>query len=463
MLHLAYPVGALTLAPYNPRSIDDESFAALVRSIERLGMIKPIIAAGNGTIIAGHQRLRAARAIGLEYVPVFVIPAIDSVYEMRFNQLHNGTDLDTGDEHVTVPPCDVIGYYDVPAAAVKGTRRARGGTLRVAVADLLSRFGQWGGIVASQSGECLSGAQYALSCKQLGIPCRVYYVPDADAALVRGLFRRSYGTFDYSRLPKTTYFQTFAQMYRMRQDVEGRPVGVGQPFYDQLYIPNFQPGERILDFGCGQADYVRILQGRGIRIWGMEFFFRAGNLINTAAVHQMCQSLFETLRTHGRFDVVICEFVLNSTDRNEAEVAVMTCLNALCKPGGRIYASGRTRVVADRELQNTADTQASITFLDKDGYSALSRNGTWFYQKYHTDGQALDLAHRYIGPNAQYQTLANMQIVFVIHGRKEVELPEAEVEAALAFEFNLPWPNNQSVNRHREAISAWRAAVALER
>lgn len=462
MFYASYPLSRLTPAPYNPRFLEDDAFAALKRSISLLGMIKPVIATSDGRILAGHQRQKAAQAIGLEHAPVYIVSSIDPIAEMRFNQLHNGTDLDTGDEHVTVPPCASLGYHDVPAAAIAGTRRARGGALRVAIAELLTKFGPWGGIVASQGGECLSGAQYALTCKQLGLPCRTYYVPDDQASLVRGLFRRAYGAFDYSRLPKTTYMQTFAQMYRVRQDADGRPIGVGQPFYEHMYIPNFKPGERILDFGCGQGDYVRILQGRGIRIWGMEFFYRAGNRLNTMAVHQMADSLFETLRTHGRFDVVICEFVLNSTDRNEAEHAVMTCLNALCKMGGRIYASGRTRSATERELTNTADTHGTLSFLDKDGYSAIAQKGRWLYQKYHTESQALDLARSYIGPDATYGILSGMDTVFVIHGTKRVELPQEQVEAALAFEFNLPWPDGHTVNRHREAIHAWRAALTLE-
>src|SRR5438046_986786 len=169
-------------------------------------MIKPIMATSDGRILAGHQRQKAAQAIGMETAPVYIVSSIDPIAEMRFNQLHNGTDLDTGDEHVTVPPCASLGYHDVPAAAITGTRRARG----------------------------------------------------------------------------------------------GRPIGVGQPLYEHMYIRNVKPGERILDFGCGQGDYVRILQGRGIRIWGMEFFYRAGHRLNTVAVHQMADSLFETLRTHGR-------------------------------------------------------------------------------------------------------------------------------------------------------------------
>ena len=214
MFHPDYPVTNLRPAPYNPRQLEDDAFEALQRSILALGMVKPIIVADTGTIVAGHQRTRALLATGKTTTPAYVISNLNQQDEMKFNQLHNGTDLDTGDEHVTVPPSDVTGYVDVPCALVNGNPRAAGGPLRHTICGLLTLYGPWGGIVATKSGKCLSGAQYALSCKLVNLPVRVYYVEDTAAMQVRAIFQKQYGTFSYEHLPKTTYAQTFAQMYR---------------------------------------------------------------------------------------------------------------------------------------------------------------------------------------------------------------------------------------------------------
>ena len=80
----------------------------------------------------------AAQALGMETSPVFIVDGIDPVSEMRFNQLHNGTDLDTGDENVRVPPCDQVGYVDVPHGAVKGNLKAKGKGLRAAIIELIT-------------------------------------------------------------------------------------------------------------------------------------------------------------------------------------------------------------------------------------------------------------------------------------------------------------------------------------
>jgi ParB-like chromosome segregation protein Spo0J len=60
-------VSTETLIPadYNPREMDDQSFARLKRGIENFGLVDPIIARrSDNMVIGGHQRLRAARDLG---------------------------------------------------------------------------------------------------------------------------------------------------------------------------------------------------------------------------------------------------------------------------------------------------------------------------------------------------------------------------------------------------------------
>lgn len=62
-----------TLAPWakNPRKNDGEPVKAVMRSIKRFGFGSPILARrADGEIIAGHTRLKAAMALGLDRVPV---------------------------------------------------------------------------------------------------------------------------------------------------------------------------------------------------------------------------------------------------------------------------------------------------------------------------------------------------------------------------------------------------------
>ena len=64
--------------PANPRRINDTELEVLTRSIERFGFIDPVIARRTDKrVIGGHQRLLAARRLGLPTVPVIFVDLDD--------------------------------------------------------------------------------------------------------------------------------------------------------------------------------------------------------------------------------------------------------------------------------------------------------------------------------------------------------------------------------------------------
>ena len=68
------PIHALRPDPANPRRISDAELEALTRSICQFGLVDPIIARHDDKmVIGGHQRLLAARKLGLETVPVVFV------------------------------------------------------------------------------------------------------------------------------------------------------------------------------------------------------------------------------------------------------------------------------------------------------------------------------------------------------------------------------------------------------
>ncbi len=68
------PIDDLRPDPANPRRISDAELEALTRSIREFGLVDPVIARRDDKlVIGGHQRLLAARKLGLATVPVVFI------------------------------------------------------------------------------------------------------------------------------------------------------------------------------------------------------------------------------------------------------------------------------------------------------------------------------------------------------------------------------------------------------
>jgi DNA modification methylase len=71
---VSVPIDQLVPDPANPRRIDDGQSESLTRSLREFGIVDPIIAREEDRrVIGGHQRLLAARRLGLTEVPVIFV------------------------------------------------------------------------------------------------------------------------------------------------------------------------------------------------------------------------------------------------------------------------------------------------------------------------------------------------------------------------------------------------------
>jgi hypothetical protein len=72
-------VSELRPAPYNPRRIDPAAMAGLTKSMERFGVVQPIIinARSGNTVIGGHQRLKVLRAKKVRETDVVIVDLSD--------------------------------------------------------------------------------------------------------------------------------------------------------------------------------------------------------------------------------------------------------------------------------------------------------------------------------------------------------------------------------------------------
>lgn len=84
------PIGEVHPYPNNPRNNDD-AVEYVANSIREFGWQQPIVVDTDGTIIAGHTRLKAAKMLGMDTVPVVVAdnltPAQVNAYRLADNKV----------------------------------------------------------------------------------------------------------------------------------------------------------------------------------------------------------------------------------------------------------------------------------------------------------------------------------------------------------------------------------------
>lgn len=452
-LHFDYDITHLQGADYNPRKISDRDIEILGESIKTLGMVKPLIVRNN-ILVAGHQRTKALKSIGVETAPVYLLSTNTTVYdEVRFNQLHNGTDLDLGVENCFVKRKIQKGFQFVEPNEIEADFNTSMAVVRKEIVRLIYKYGSWGSVVATTEGEVIHAAQYALAAKIANVPLAVYGV-DAKKKDTYALFlNKTYGQFSYDNLPKHTYIQTFAQMYRLRSGSKKNKSHL----YENFVLPWLKkhPKTRGIDFGSGQGDYAKHLRSQGYDLIDIELFRRKNNQgINLSVVNKMIDLLCLNLRLKGQFDYVVCDSVLNSTDCLKAEESIMKVLNLLCKQNGVVFFSGRPRERVDQRMLATIDNSnvSEIKFCDEHGFTASYRKGEWFYQKYHTKNQVIKLAKS-----------VNFKIVKQFHTKHKASwrvmaecvenIPIKQAIAAIEYEFNLPISKTERLNRHEDLIN----------
>lgn len=451
--------------------MSDSAFEMLKQSITELGIIKPILVnRKNNIIIAGHQRTKAMTAVGLTETPAYILDGVGRADEIRFNQLHNACELEVKDEAPKMKICPAggeipFGYFRVNNADIHIIDKGKMQALTNTLAKLLIKYGEFGCPICTKDGLIHISSAYAYAAKVTGGGMDVLCLPDDKMERAKYFLSKSYGEFCYDNLEKTTWHQHFAQKKRLRDGKKGENNS-HQSYLYRLYVEPYLKGHsdgkrlRIIDFGAGQKDYSKKLKKEGYDIIAVDPYHCKENTneIDADGNTRDFIKIANSIKKDGLYDVVICDSVLNSVDSLEAERSVINTVRALCKRGGMIFISGRSY---EREnLRNSyflkKQTDAAVKFYDKDLFSALFRDGEWFYQKFHTDEMVKNIAES-IGAKSKIHY--NSQ-AFSIEGIKDKDISIEDAISALSFEWNLPLPNNRRYGLSNIITDAYKTAIS---
>jgi ParB-like chromosome segregation protein Spo0J len=90
------PVSGLRPDPHNARTHSKRQVAQIARSIRAFGFTNPILIDNEGTVVAGHGRLLAAKTIGLTEAPTIMLPHLSEAQKRALRIADNKIALNAG-------------------------------------------------------------------------------------------------------------------------------------------------------------------------------------------------------------------------------------------------------------------------------------------------------------------------------------------------------------------------------
>lgn len=436
-------INELRGADYNPRIISDEAFEKLKESLKTFGVCKPVIANENGTLIAGHQRTKAMKEVGITEVPTYILKSKIVVHdEIRFNLMHNSIETENSTARITnVNELD-FGYSMTSPDNIEVLEYKNGGILKE-ICRLLIRYGSWGSVIVDEQGNVIHNNDYAVACKNLNLDCLVYKMPNEKVALFLEYMKIDYGRYDYEALGVKAYNQTYCQM--------NRNGNIRSRLYERYIIPNINKNQRIIDFGAGKKEYATRLRQKGYRIKAYEPHLKKPNTekLDVRQVVMDIDEIQKDIQANGLYDVVVLDSVLNSITSKEFEHFVMTTCNSLLKEDGIFYTGTRNLKAAELDREVSTDGVRYVQFLDQDKFCATFRKGVWTLQKFNDTKMLYKLMKKYFDEVKVYDS-DKVQLFAIC--KKPKKLPLKEYEQALSIEFNMEYPGGYRHNKHEKIV-----------
>lgn len=442
-----YPIKDLRPADYNPRKIAPGSFERLKESISRYGVVKPVILNGNGVLTAGHQRIKAMKALGMKTVPAIMLRDISLHDEIKFNLFHNS--IETSKSYARILNADQlpVGYSFVEFENYEVGENLNSSIVK-SINDLYIRYGNWGYVVCDHEGRIILNSDYAVGMARFKEKLLVYKVGNDGLDLCK-LLNENYGSYFYEALQIKPWVQHHCQMSRVKNEEK---EALRSTLYETHVLPYLKKDQTAVDFGAGKMAYVSYLQGKGFRITGYEPYFKKSNSeILISKVVEDIEKVYRAVEKYGLFDVVILDSVINSVTSIDYERFVMTTCNALLKPNGTFFMATRCKESADQRFTLTKSTSKGriIEFLDENNFSATFRQKVWTLQKFHSKESFLRLVGTYFhtmeysGSSSQHYAVAKGPIQF----------DEEVYREALEVEFNMEYPGGYKHNKHERLVN----------
>ena len=444
-----FPADKLSVAEYNPRTINEKSFTKLKESIKEFGIIKPLILNGENNILtAGHQRTRAIKDLGISEVPVIKLQNISKSDEIMFNLFHNSIETNTSKVSISLASKLPFDYSFVESKFIN-IRYNLNPIVVKEISKLIMKYGTWGSVICDKNAAIITNSEYAIACKLLDKPLLVYKMYNEKIESLKQFLNQNYGQYYFDNLQVKDYNQTFCQMNRLSGEKELKSTT-----YVKYVLPKIDKNMRILDFGSGKCSYSQKLKNEGYKIFMYEPFYRSEktNSFDIEKIVSFIKEIQKDISANGLFDVVVLDSVLNSITSLEMQKAVLLTCNALLKKEGTLILGTRSqgKNILTMNSKRTTNKKREIEFLDNDHFSVTFRNGVWTKQRFTTK----ETLKKELAPYFEVievlgnETRSNIYAIC----KKPIRISKEEYKTALETEFNMTYPNGFKHNQHEKLV-----------
>lgn len=496
------PASRLKPAVYNPREADAARLALVRLSLQKLGILLPLLVTPEGEILSGHQRHRVAVEMGATLLPVIEVD-VPADKRRGLNILCNRA---TNDIPVTSTEKDMQnallgGRVESYAAALPDIApdteafwaccNARTHTvpelarinvqtfIRQAgnVGAMLRNFGVHMPIVLAPDGSVVNGIGRLEAAARKGQQTiRAVTISHEQAELARHMLNLlsmdftftgdnadmlRYGAFRRERLRRKVLGTGF--VFPVFQSRRNADFDLSNPDHYGKWIHAY--GKQVLDFGCGHGDEAKMLREHGVDVTTFEPFPLAGGSPNREAARTSALDFLHAVRCGKQFSSVFLSSVLNSVPFPADRRHVVRLCAALCSRDTTLYAAARGthcpnwRMQESGELLSAKGGTARVFKLAHEQGVTIGDLGTSpKLQKHYTV--------------EEFQNLFSEFFSLVQTGRKATSVTAickgplpfrpSDLAESIRFEFNLPYPDGQRLGLAQQALRAFGHRLGMD-
>lgn len=455
-----YLVSNIDSSINNARKISEEKLHKLKKSIDNLGMIRPLIIRKDGRLISGNQRTSILKKYEYETVPVFQIENISLHDEINFTLLINSLETSMSEVEITsLSELEVNKFRDISPELIK-INRLTNAAKRRDIADSIIKYGNWGTVVVNKDGVVIFNSDYATVAKLLKLKLKCFLVDEEKEMKIKEYLFDEYGVYSFEHLGLKSYPQTYAQLQRSTPSGD---KGHRSRLYENTVIPNITKEQRGMDFGAGKMQMARYLRDLKYDILAYEPFYKT-NIKNKVyfdieAIKSHIEEIRSSIDKNGLFDYVVCDSVLNSVINKDFEHKVLSTCSSLLKEDGTLYISCRDfnrlkTIIAEGDVSKKATDNSRRTYtFDENNFYMSFRNGLYTFQKFHTKEELRETLHKYFKEVGFIEDKKLTDGTFHVICKKPIRFEDKlELKSILDEEFNMEYPNEYKHNSQAKLV-----------